>query len=51
MALREGRSIAYTCHAGLIDFAAPIVVNDELIGCFIGGQVLLEEPDLDEMKK
>ena len=51
MALREGKSIAYTCHAGLIDFAAPIVVHDELIGCFIGGQVLLEEPDLDKMRK
>lgn len=51
MALREGKSIAYTCHAGLIDFAAPIVVNDELIGCFIGGQVLLEEPDLEKMSK
>ncbi len=51
MALREGKSIAYTCHAGLIDFAAPIVVNDELIGSFIGGQVLIEEPDWEKMRQ
>lgn len=51
MALREGRSVAYTCHAGLIDFAAPIVVSNELIGCFIGGQVLIEKPNLDKMRE
>lgn len=28
-----------------MDFAAPIIVNGELLGCFIGGQVLKEAPD------
>lgn len=45
LALRSGRSITYTCHAGLVDFAAPIIVHGKLLGCFIGGQVLKEEPN------
>ena len=48
MALEKGRSVTYTCHAGLIDFAAPIIVNDQLIGSFIGGQVLTEPPDFNK---
>lgn len=51
MTMREGKSFAYNCHAGLVDFAAPIVVQDELIGCFIGGQVFLEKPDFDKMRR
>lgn len=38
--MRTGRSSAYYCHAGLMDFAAPIMVNNVQIGSFIGGQVL-----------
>lgn len=51
MTVREGKSFAYNCHAGLVDFAAPIVLQDELIGCFIGGQVFLEKPDFDKMRR
>ena len=51
MALKKGKAVAYTCHAGLVDFAAPIIVQDELIGCFIGGQVLLKKPDLNKVKQ
>ncbi len=49
MAQKEGKPVIYFCHAGLMDFAAPIVVQDEIIGCFIGGQVLTEAPDLEKM--
>lgn len=28
------------CHAGLYDFAAPILVEDEVVGYIVGGQVL-----------
>lgn len=42
---RTGKAAAYSCHAGLMDFAAPIMVNGEFIGSFIGGQVLTEAPD------
>ncbi|MCM1577234.1 MAG: PocR ligand-binding domain-containing protein [Ruminococcus sp.] len=40
-----GVAAAYDCHAGLMDFAAPIMVNGEFIGSFIGGQVLTEKPN------
>ena len=35
----------YYCHGGLVDFAAPIIVNGQHIGSLIGGQVLTEKPD------
>lgn len=49
-ALLSRRSVAYSCHAGLVDFAAPIMLGDEMIGSFIGGQVLTEEPDEDKFR-
>ena len=45
LAHEKGKSIVYFCHAGLMDFAAPIMAGDEMVGCFIGGQVLTESPD------
>ena len=41
-ALKTGTSAAYYCHAGLLDFAAPIMAGNKMIGCIIGGQVLTE---------
>lgn len=41
----SGHAATYYCHAGLIDFSAPIVANGKLVGCFIGGQVLSEQPN------
>lgn len=41
---KDGRSISYRCHAGLTDFAAPIIANGEIVGCFIGGQILTKPP-------
>lgn len=49
-AKENGETIIYTCHAGLLDFAAPIVVEDQLLGCFLGGQVL-QEPLDEEMAR
>ncbi|MCM1480723.1 MAG: PocR ligand-binding domain-containing protein [Muribaculaceae bacterium] len=43
--METGKASAYFCHAGLVDFAAPIMVNGEFIGSIIGGQVLTEQPD------
>lgn len=37
----------YFCHAGLMDFSADIMIEDEKVGAIIGGQVLPNEPDLD----
>ncbi len=42
--LETGKPTTYMCHSGLIDFAAPIVVDDRLVGCLIGGQVFAEKP-------
>lgn len=49
-ALLSRKSVAYSCHAGLVDFAAPIMLGGEMIGSFIGGQVLTEEPDEDKFR-
>ena len=46
-----GRASTYYCHAGLVDFAAPIMVNGKFIGSFIGGQVLTERPDEEKMRR
>ena len=44
-AARTGRPYVFTCHAGLIDFAAPIMVDGKLIGTILGGQILNSKPD------
>lgn len=46
-AAKTGRPYVGTCHAGLIDFAAPIIVNGELLGTVLGGQVLDQSPKED----
>ncbi len=43
--MRTGTPAVYRCHAGLVDFSAPIMVNGRMIGCFVGGQVITEELD------
>lgn len=44
-AARIKKPYIYRCHAGLIDFAAPIMVNGQLIGTILGGQTLKEAPN------
>lgn len=41
----------YYCHAGLMDFAAPIMVQGRQIGSLVGGQVLPEEPDPEKFRQ
>lgn len=50
-AQKDKKSCFYYCHAGLIDFAAPIIANEELIGCFIGGQALTEKMDEEKLRQ
>lgn len=45
----RGESFDYYCHTGLIDFAAPIVIEGEVVGCFIGGQIATREMDYDRL--
>lgn len=49
LALKVGSSVTYYCHAGLMDFAAPIMAGDTMIGCFVGGQVLTSPPDITKV--
>lgn len=51
LAMEKGTFSTYICHAGLVDYAAPIVANGQLVGSFIGGQVLLHELDEAKVRK
>lgn len=44
-AFLSGNAVSYTCHAGLTDFVAPIVIDDKRVGCFVGGQIRTGELD------
>lgn len=44
IAAEKGEPVIYTCHAGLTDFAVPIMLEGRHIGSILGGQVLDEEP-------
>ncbi|MGN0675528.1 MAG: PocR ligand-binding domain-containing protein, partial [Oscillospiraceae bacterium] len=47
--LHNGKPAVYRCHAGLVDFASPIMVNGKFIGSIIGGQVRTSPIDTDYM--
>lgn len=49
--MQTGKAVTYMCHSGLIDFSAPILADGEMIGCFIGGQVLTERPKPDFIRE
>lgn len=55
MALESGEPVVYVCHAGLADFASPIMLGDKILGCFLGGQVrvssAIDEEALKETAK
>lgn len=50
-ALQMGKPYIYTCHAGLIDFAAPILVGGKHIGTILGGQVLAKKAEKSRLLK
>lgn len=50
-ASRTGRPAVYYCHGGLMDFAAPVMLNGKHIGSLIGGQVLPEPPDEEKFRR
>lgn len=41
-AARIGKPFIYICHAGLIDFAIPIIIDGLYLGALMAGQVLLD---------
>jgi len=50
-AARTGKPVIYECHAGLIDFAAPIMLEGRQIGTILGGQVLTDVPNDEKYRK
>lgn len=42
-AVRTGKPYIYTCKSGLIDFAAPIIIDGHHIGTVLGGQLINSE--------
>lgn len=48
---RTGKPAIYDCHAGLVDFAAPIILEGRQIGAMFGGQVMVEEPDENKLRQ
>lgn len=50
-AARTGKPVVYECHAGLIDFAAPIMLEGRLIGTILGGQVLTGSPEEQKYRR
>lgn len=47
----SGEPVVYECHAGLCDFAVPIVIEGEQIGSILGGQILPDDPNKDEFRE
>ncbi|OOM79384.1 PocR ligand-binding domain-containing protein [Clostridium sp. BL-8] len=47
-AARIGKPFVGACHAGLVDFAAPIIIEGKLIGTVLGGQMLTQSPNDQE---
>lgn len=50
-AITQGRPYIGQCHAGLVDFAAPVIVNGEHIGTVLGGQILDKPADEKTIRK
>lgn len=42
--------VVYRCHSGLTDLAAPIIVQDQYIGAFLAGQVVLYREEGEDVK-
>jgi len=51
LALEQGKSVTYHCHAGLVDFAAPIMAHGKRVGHINGGQVRTEELDEERLRQ
>jgi len=47
-AARIQKPYIYLCHFGLIDFAVPIIINDQYLGAIMAGQVILTTADTDD---
>lgn len=51
IAADSGKPVIYNCHAGLVDFVVPIIVENQHIGSFFGGQILFEPPNENNIRE
>ncbi|BCJ85594.1 sensor histidine kinase [Effusibacillus dendaii] len=51
MAAKRGKPAIHRCHSGLVDLAAPIILNDKYLGAVLCGQVLIEDQDKDRLEQ
>lgn len=47
VAKQQNRPVIFDCHIGIKNFAVPITIDNNYVGCVIGGQVLTEAPDVN----
>ncbi len=45
MAAEQGKPAIHRCHSGLVDLAAPIIVDERYLGSVLCGQVFIEDVD------
>lgn len=50
LAMKSREVNLYTCHAGLDDYAVPIIVEGQYLGCIFGGQVLHEPLEEEKVR-
>lgn len=50
-AIKEGKPVIFRCHVGLTNFAVPVIIDGQYIGCIIGGQILTEQPDENHFRQ
>ena len=48
--IKSGKPYVGSCHAGLIDFASPIMIRGEHIGTVLGGQILDAPPKENKIR-
>jgi len=46
-ALETGETQRITCHAGLLHFAAPVIVEGKIMAVVVGGEITTETPDIE----
>lgn len=51
LAVVKGEPLIYTCHAGLINFIIPIIVDGEHIASILGSQFLTKPPNIKQFQK
>lgn len=50
-AARLQKPYIYICHMGLLDFAIPIIVNEQYIGAVMAGQILVEDTEKEYLEQ